>query len=108
MPRLVESEVKLWDVATGKEVAGPPPPWFDPAVMAVAPDGKTKAVATPGGTIQFQDVATGRVRGEFRGPPEPVTALAIGPDGRLFTGTPDGTVLAWDPRAVKPPPADRK
>src|SRR5205085_10063029 len=32
-----EQVVKLWDVATGKEVAGPPPPWFDPAVMAVAP-----------------------------------------------------------------------
>jgi WD40 repeat protein len=110
MPRLVESEVKLWDVATGKEVAGPPPPWFDPAVMAVAPDGKTKAVATPDGmTIQFQDTATGQVRGEFRVPPNAeVTALALGPDGRLFTGGPDGTVLAWDPRVVKPPPADRK
>jgi RNA polymerase sigma factor (sigma-70 family) len=111
MPRLVESEVKLWDVATGKEIAGPPPPWFDPAVMAVSPDGKTKAVVEPqsGTTFEFRDTATGQVRGEFRVPPSAeVTALALGPDGRLFTGGPDGTVVAWDPRAVKPPPADRR
>jgi hypothetical protein len=106
----VESEVKLWAVATGKDVAGPPPPWFDPEVMALAPDGKTMAVAVPpfGKTIEFRDVATGQVHGAFRGPPDRVTALAFGPDGRLFTGTPDGTVLAWDPRAVMLPPADRK
>jgi WD40 repeat protein len=106
---LVESEVKLWDVASGKEVAGPPPHWFNPEVMAVAPDGKAMAVAPPpfGMTVQFQDVATGQVRGEFRGPRDRVTALAFGPDGQLFTGALDGTVLAWPPRAANPP-ADRK
>ncbi len=104
----VESEVKLWDIATGKELGGPMPPWFSPEVVAYAPDGKTMAVAPApfGMTIQFLDVATGRVRGEFRGPRERVTALAFGPDGRLFTGSLDGTVLAWDPRAVGFPPAD--
>jgi len=109
--KLVKSEVKLWDVATGKEVAGPTPPWFDPQVASFTPDGKTMAVAVPqsGTTFEFRDIATGRVRGEFRVPPNAeVTALALGPDGRPFTGGPDGTVLAWDPRAVKPPPADRK
>jgi WD40 repeat protein len=103
--------VKLWDVATGKEVAGPTPPWFDPQGVSFTPDGKTMAVAVPpsGTTFEFRDTATGQVRGEFRVPPNAeVTALGIGPDGRVFTGGPDGTVLAWDPRAVKPPPADRK
>jgi WD40 repeat protein len=100
--------VKFWDIATGKEVASPTPPWFDPEVLAVSPDGKTRAVATAGGmTIEFRDLATGQVRGEFRRPPD-LTAVGFGPDGRVFTGGPDGTVLAWDPRAVKPPPADRK
>ena len=93
--------------SSGAGGAGPPPPWSDPEGMAVAPDGKTKAVATPGGTIQFQDVATGR-REEFRGPPEQVTALVFGPEGRVFTGSPDETVLAWDLRAAKLPPADLK
>ena len=71
--------------SSGAGGAGPPPPWFDPEGRAVAPGGKTKAVATPGGTIQFQDVATGR-REEFRGPPEPVTALVFGPDGGETAG----------------------
>jgi WD40 repeat protein len=95
---VIKSEVKLWDVATGKEVAGPTPRWFDPGVMAVALDGKTLAVPTTDrtGTILFQDVATGQVRGQFRGPPD-LTAVALGPDGRLFTGSLDGTILAWDP-----------
>jgi WD40 repeat protein len=108
--KLVESEVKLWDVATGKEISGPPPPWFDPQVVSFTPDGKTMAVAVPpsGTTYEFRDTATGQVRGEFRVPPNAeVTALTLGPGGRVFTGGPDGTVLAWDPRAVKPPPADR-
>jgi WD40 repeat protein len=107
----VITEVKLWDVATGKEVAGPTPPWFDPQVVSFTPDGKTMAVAVPqsGTTFEFRDTATGRVRGEFRVPPTAeVTALALGPDRRPFIGGPDGTVLAWDTRAVKPPPADRK
>jgi RNA polymerase sigma factor (sigma-70 family) len=103
---IIKSEVKLWDVATGKEVAGLTPPWFEPEVMAVAPDGKTLAVLTSG-TMQFRDTASGEVRGTFRGPAD-LTALAFGPDGRVFTGNPDGTVLAWDPRVVKLPPADRK
>jgi len=107
----VESDVKLWDVATGKEVAGPTPPWFGPQVVSFTLDGKTMAVAVPpsGTTFEFRDTATGRMRGEFRVPPTvEVTAVALGPDGRVFTGGPDGTVLAWDPRAVKPPLADRK
>src|SRR5262249_57557106 len=94
----------------GREGGGPPPPWFDPGGRAFARDGKAMAVALPpyGTTVEFRDAATGQVRGEFRGPPGRVTALAFGPDGQLFTGAPDATVLAWDPRAVKPPPADRK
>jgi WD40 repeat protein len=109
---LVESEVKLWELATGKEVAGPTPPWFDPEVMAMAPDGKSMIVARPpfGTTIEWQDLVTGqvRVRGELRGSREQVTALAVGPDGLVFTGAPDGTVLAWDTRVAKPRSPDRK
>lgn len=106
----VNSAVKLWDVATGKEVAGPTPHWFEPEIMAFSPDGKTVAVSPPpfGLTVQFQDAATGQARGEFKVPRGRVTAVAFGPDGQLFTGTTDGTVLAWDPQAVKPAPADGK
>ena len=98
--------VKLWDIATGKELDGQPGHWDDDEVMAFAPDGKTVAIATHAGSIQFRDVATWQVQGEIRGLRDRPTALAFGPDGRLFSGCLDGTVLAWDPGAAKPP-ADR-
>ena len=45
-------------------------------------------------------MATWKVRAEFRGHRDRVTALAFGPDGRLFTGGLDTVVLGWD---VRPP-----
>ncbi len=96
-------ETKLWDVASAQEIDEPPPHWVNVEVMAFAPDGKTVAVATPDATIQFRDAVTGKVRDTFRGSPGRVTALAFGPDGQLFSGSLDATVLAWDLRAVKPP-----
>jgi WD40 repeat protein len=101
--------VKFWDVATGKELDPRPAPWADPDVMAFSPDGKTMAaVMANGSLVQLRDPATGQVRDVFRGPTDRVTALAFGPGGRLFSGTQDGTILAWDPRAVNRPPAGRE
>ena len=42
--------MKLWDIASGKELDEPPGHWYDAEVMAFGPDGKTIAVATPDGT----------------------------------------------------------
>ncbi len=61
------------------------------------------AVPSADGVIQFQDGARRQVRGEFRGARERVTALAFGQSGQLFTGTLDGTAVAWDSRVVKAP-----
>lgn len=104
----VEAVVRLWDVATGAEVAGPSPHWFQDDVVAYGPDRKTVAAARPNGPVEFRDAATGRVLGELRGPADRVTALGLGPEGQLYTGARDGTVLACDVRAPTPPPADRK
>lgn len=99
---------RLWDLASGKELDGKPGHWADPEVMALAPDGKTMAVATQAGSIRFEDVATGRVQKELRMPNGPATALAFGPNGQLFSGTLEATVLAWDPKSVRFPPAEQK
>src|SRR5262249_3673808 len=69
-------------------------------VLAFGPDGATVVTPAADGLVEFRDATTGQLRGEFRGPLGRPTALALGPDGRLFTGTPDATVLAWDPRAA--------
>jgi hypothetical protein len=95
--------VYVWDAATGRAVAtlaaGPRP---GAANAAFAPDGRTLATASADGTVRLWEVATWKVRAEFRGHRDRVTALAFGPDGRLFTGGLDTVVLGWDAR----PPRD--
>ena len=101
----VESEVKLWDIASGKERDDPPALLVRRRGDGVRPgreDGRGRDPRRE--AIQFRDAATGQVRGEFRGPRDRVTALAFGPDGRLFTGSLDATVLAWDPAGRGPSP----
>jgi WD40 repeat protein len=93
--------VHVWDAATGRAVAtladGPRP---GAANAAFAPDGRTLATASADGVIRLWEVATWKVRAEFRGHRDRVTAVAFGPDGRLFTGGLDTVVLGWD---VRPP-----
>jgi WD40 repeat protein len=110
--------VYVWDTATGRAVATlapltlPSPPGeggegrtrgLRPGATsaAFAPDGRTLATASADGIVRLWEVATWKVRAEFRGHRDRVTAVAFGPDGRLFTGGLDTVVLGWD---VRPPP----
>jgi RNA polymerase sigma factor (sigma-70 family) len=94
--------VCVWDAATGRAIAtlliaGQRP---GAANAAFAPDGRTLATASADGTIRLWEVATWKVRAEFRGHRDRITALAFAPDGLLFSGGLDTTVLGWD---VRPP-----
>jgi RNA polymerase sigma factor (sigma-70 family) len=93
--------VFVWDAATGRAVAtlaGGPRPGATNA--AFAPDGRTLVTASADGIVRLWEAATWKVRAEFRGHRDLVTAVAFGPDGRLFTGGLDTVVLEWD---VRPP-----
>ncbi len=93
--------VCVWDTATGRLVASlADGPRSGAANAAFAPDGRTFATASADGVIRLWEVATWKVRAEFRGHRDRVTALAFGPDGRLFSGGLDTVVLEWD---VRPP-----
>jgi RNA polymerase sigma factor (sigma-70 family) len=95
--------VCVWEVATGRAVAtlaaGPRP---GAANAAFSPDGRTFATASADGVVRLWETATWKVRAELRGHRDRVTALAFGPDGRLYTGGLDTVVLGWD---VRPPRA---
>jgi hypothetical protein len=93
--------VYVWEVATGAAVATlAAGPRRGATSAAFAPDGRTLATASADGVVRLWEVATWTVRAEFRGHRDRVTALAFGPDGRLFTGGLDSVVLGWD---VRPP-----
>jgi RNA polymerase sigma factor (sigma-70 family) len=89
--------VAIWNAATGRLIAnladGPRP---GAANAAFAPDGRTFATASADGVIRLWEVATWKVRTEFRGHRDRITALTFGPDGRLFSGGLDTVVFGWD------------
>jgi RNA polymerase sigma factor (sigma-70 family) len=97
----IMDHVYVWDAATGRAIptlpSGLP---IGAGSAAFAPDGRTLATASADGVVRLWEMATWKVRAEFRGHRDRVTSLAFGPDGRLFTGGLDTTVLGWD---VRPP-----
>jgi RNA polymerase sigma factor (sigma-70 family) len=91
-------ELRLWDVATGRE-------WhvheLPHAVMglAFAPDGQTLASAGADRTVALWETARGQVRITFRaqGHGNRVSAVVFAPDGQtLATGSLDRTVRLWE------------
>ncbi|HKB03953.1 MAG TPA: hypothetical protein VKD90_17150, partial [Gemmataceae bacterium] len=96
-----DKAVKVWDPATGREVARFPA--AGPARFAFAPDGLSLVVAGPTGFRVFE-LATRREALAVAAAPTPgqrgrafADALAVGPGGRtVATGHADGTILIWD------------
>jgi WD40 repeat protein len=68
--------VRLWDVASGRELSAPPGACARAFAVAWSPDGKT--VAATGG---LWDAASGARKAEIK---EAVEGLAFSPDGRLL------------------------
>jgi WD40 repeat protein len=108
----LDRTVKLWEVATGKEVATfRGHPLF--GLMSYSPDGRTLAVVGSDNTVQFWDTAAGKVVPELRSP-RGVTDVSYSPDGRtlalvtpdmahrpngriaLVAQVPNGAVEIWD------------
>jgi RNA polymerase sigma factor (sigma-70 family) len=78
-----DSDVRLWDVATGKELRVIAAGAIVPAV-AFSPDGKVVAGGQGDGRVVLWDVATGKELRALKGATDSTSALAFSPDGRLL------------------------
>jgi WD40 repeat protein len=91
--------VRLWDLATTKEVRQFKYPG-GPLALAFAPDNK-RLVGAGAGKIVLWEVGTGNVLHEFGGAGT-VASLSFSPDGKLVAaGMYDGAIRLWDPIAGK-------
>jgi WD40 repeat protein len=89
--------LKLWEVATGKELGTLEAPAAHVRAIVFSPDGKTLAAGSEGGTIKLWDVATRKERDAFKAHTAEVSCLSFSADSRmLISGSDDKTVKLWD------------
>jgi WD40 repeat protein len=100
------SSIKLWDVATKKEIRTLQDSLTGFAVWSVkfSPDGKTLASGDLDSQVKFWDVAKGEIISTLVGHNGGVVSVEFSPDGTtLATGSVDKTIILWGgPRVNNP------
>jgi eukaryotic-like serine/threonine-protein kinase len=76
-------EVRLWEVATGREKFNLKGHGSPVRSAAFSPDGKLLA-SVGRGEVKLWDVATGQKRADLRGHTRPILCVAFSPDGKLL------------------------
>jgi WD40 repeat protein/beta-lactamase regulating signal transducer with metallopeptidase domain len=79
-----DAAVRLWDVASGKEVRQLHGHEARVRGLAVSPDGKRVVSGSRAGDVRLWDLASGRMLVVVTGTAGPVNAVAFSPDGRLI------------------------
>ncbi len=95
--RCVIGSLKLWDLATGREIRKLEGHSDRVASVAFSPDGKTALSGSDDHTARLWDLATGREIRKLEGHSWPVNSVAFSPDGKTaLSGSDDHTARLWD------------
>jgi hypothetical protein len=91
-----DKTARLWEVATGREIAVLPGHEDQVSSVAFSPDGRTLATGSGDKTARLWEVATGKEIAMLRSHEGDVLSVAFSPDGRIVaTGSNDDTVRLW-------------
>jgi WD40 repeat protein len=95
-----DGTVRLWDVATGREVRRFDNPEQGRVHLLYSPDGHILAMGGPGNTLRLMDPSTGAEVRRFQGREVRVEGLAFSPDGGRIAsgwgGRSQGALRVWD------------
>jgi WD40 repeat protein len=89
--------VKLWEVATGRNIGTIQAHAGTTFSVAFSPDGKIIASGGGDNTAKLMDAATGRTLATLQGHSGSVNRIAFSPDGKMLaSGSSDRTIKLWE------------
>ncbi|CAI2716970.1 caspase family protein [Nitrospina watsonii] len=92
-----DATLKLWEIATGKEVRTFTGHTYLVTSVAFSPDGRYALSGSVDYTLKLWEVETGKEVRTFRGHKHGVTSVAFSPDGRYaLSGSWDETLKLWE------------
>ncbi len=92
-----DSTIKLWDVASGRELRTLRGHADGVSSVAFSPDGRVLASASLDHTIKLWDLASGHEPRTLSGHTSSVESVAFSPDGSILaSGSKDDTIKLWD------------
>src|SRR5262249_34560139 len=89
-------DVRLWDVATGKEIRRFEGHRSYVSAAAFSPDGWTLATRDETSSLRLWEITTAKERLRLSGNPGFTSVVTFSPDGKLLASSAGRTALVWD------------